>query len=447
MLFPLLLTPFEEYMLADDRLQWPMTFFLRLSCRGEYRAMLLSSALAATIARHPLVGCLLANGERGQLQWVEGPGSAPPILECDADLALDLGTTRQIDLRREIGLRLWVRQAAPDRWTLWLQFHHACCDGLGAMQFVRDLMAVYGARLTDQKEYNQSPLDPQRLRRRGSFGLTVLRQLIRLPQELLGILGAIEFFLHRPPSLGATVQCGAETQPREKEADGLTAGSTACKQMFPRSLTHRFSREETERLRDVARTEDVTLNDLLLANLFSALDDWFVAHRPEARKQFLRVMVPTNLRSVADAATPAANIVSLVNLDRRPGRYKSPRKLLKSLSLEMAIIKRCRLGITMHHLARIARRFGKLSWLVRDDRCLSTGVLSNLGDITSLVQPGPTNADTTLGRSALEVLSLEFLPPIRPFTAASFGVLTFRDQLTITLHCEAVARLTRTVNF
>jgi hypothetical protein len=439
MVLPLPLTPFEDYMLADDRPQWPMTFFLRLDLRGQYVPSVLEAALQAALARHPLLASLLEGDGRGGLKWIADTG-IPPRASCSEAIdELDFPGGRQIDLRREIGLRLWVRTTAPDTWILWLQFHHACCDGLGAVQFVSDMLAAYRQQIAGLAPPVRPALDPSRLRGRGSFGLTTVQRLLRIPQELLGLLGAIEFFSHRPPSL--TSPAAEQVLPAEnvvaknaQVAAHVPAESPAAAG-FPCWIAHRFSQDETQRLRGAARTHGVTLNDLLLANLFSALDDWFAAHRTEARQQFLRVMVPMNLRSPADKQTSAANIVSLVNLDRRPARYASRRRLLKSLSLEMAIIKRCRLGITMHHLARMARRFGKFGWLVRDDRCLSTCVLSNLGEPTALAEFA--TGDGSSNANCLELVSVDFLPPIRPWTAAAFGVLTFRGRLTITMHFDS----------
>ena len=61
MVLPLPLTPFEDYMLADDRPQWPMAFFLRLRARGEYSLSVLERAVQAALARHPLLRSLLAD--------------------------------------------------------------------------------------------------------------------------------------------------------------------------------------------------------------------------------------------------------------------------------------------------------------------------------------------------------------------------------------------------
>jgi hypothetical protein len=106
----------------------------------------------------------------------------------------------------------------------------------------------------------------------------------------------------------------------------------------------------------------------------------------------------------------------------------------------MAIIKRCRLGITMHNVVALARRFGKLASLLPVNRCLSTCVLSNLGDV-SAGSTGPAVEPTKSGEPAvdrgIELVSLNFLPPVRPGTAAAFGISTHRGCTTITLHHDA----------
>ena len=137
------------------------------------------------------------------------------------------------------------------------------------------------------------------------------------------------------------------------------------------------------------------------------------------------MMVPTNLRSTADQQTPAANIVSMVNLDRRPIRYASPRRLLKSLSLEMAIIKRCRWASPCTTSSDSGAGSG--NW----HRCCPTTVVyprvcsAIFGDVSAAVD------------SRLELVSLNFLPPVRPGTAAAFGISTLCGCTMITLHHDA----------
>ena len=55
-LFPLPLVPFEHYMLADDRADYPMTFFMRLHFRGRFDRGRLDNALRCRVELASVAG-------------------------------------------------------------------------------------------------------------------------------------------------------------------------------------------------------------------------------------------------------------------------------------------------------------------------------------------------------------------------------------------------------
>jgi hypothetical protein len=79
------------------------------------------------------------------LFWVDStPGRPVLVWQSDSfDLPSDERTP--INLAREPGLRIWLHEAAQSTEIL-AQFHHSCCDGLGAMQFLRTLLEFYDGR-------------------------------------------------------------------------------------------------------------------------------------------------------------------------------------------------------------------------------------------------------------------------------------------------------------
>jgi hypothetical protein len=149
----------------------------------------------------------------------------------------------------------------------------------------------------------------------------------------------------------------------------------------------------------------------------------------------VRVMVPVNLRTPRDRDLPAANVVALINLDRRPHRWRNPRQMLKVLHWEMSIVKRARLGLTFIRLIQIVHYLlGRLPQMMPRDKCLATCVLSNLGEPwQDSARLGP---DGRLSAGNVTVCRLELLPPIRPLTRAAFGVVTYAGELTVTLHYD-----------
>ena len=126
-------------------------------------------AVRAAQARHPLLTALVDdNGPQPQLR-IDG-GGCQPFVDWAADTA-PITHTRgaYIDLRCEVGLRVWVR-AGTETTRVLVQIHHACCDGLGCLQFLEDLFLCYAVALGGTNEPVPLPeLDPARLQKRGHF--------------------------------------------------------------------------------------------------------------------------------------------------------------------------------------------------------------------------------------------------------------------------------------
>ncbi len=53
--FPLHLTPFENYMVADDRPEYPMTFIVEFEFDGQLDPPAFEAAIDDALQRHPLL--------------------------------------------------------------------------------------------------------------------------------------------------------------------------------------------------------------------------------------------------------------------------------------------------------------------------------------------------------------------------------------------------------
>src|SRR5690606_6076716 len=80
------------------------------------------------------------------MEWNESEPLQPP------------GKIPVLDLSLSPGLHMQV-QAMPEQTHVRIWFHHACCDGLGALQFIEELLLIYDAHLrgTDVQQ-NLRPL-------------------------------------------------------------------------------------------------------------------------------------------------------------------------------------------------------------------------------------------------------------------------------------------------
>ena len=79
------------------------------------------------------------------------------------------------------------------------QFHHACCDGLGAVAFIEDLLVAYAmAMKTSANGPSLCPIEFERLRGPARFGWSAWSLLKLLPRQLVGLAGVRQFFGHAP---------------------------------------------------------------------------------------------------------------------------------------------------------------------------------------------------------------------------------------------------------
>lgn len=421
-MFPLPVIPFEEYMLADDHPDYPATGFMQLVFQGRFEPNALQSAFEIALARHPLLAAFIRTGAKGKPEWIAGETAQAKVHWIPPGQPLALDVPWFLDLRREIGMRVFMREVG-DRTEMFTQNHHACCDGLGVLNFLSDFLGAYHRlRTPDAEPVPQVALDPHRLRDRGRFGMTWASWLARLPKDLLASLASIEFLSHHPVPVASPRINGERCQASGGSLVPAVAGLT-------------LSEEETLQIRKAARELGCTMNDLLLAAVFLTVGRWNRALVPGNEKRVLRVMIPTSLRSPEDVATPAANIVSMVYLDRRLHRYRTPRQLIHSVRREMNVCKKWRLGLTLIQFIRLFRHLpGGLAPMLPEDRCLSTSVLSNVGDLTRCLALPVRDGRIVVGDTVLE--RYDVLPPVRPLTAASFGANSYNGRMCLAIHCD-----------
>ncbi len=278
--FPLHLSILEKFFLLEDRPGFPMTFVIQLTFGGQIDRIAWEGALAGALAFQPLLTANLGPGKANRICWV--PAGRPfPISDWGPEgQALTCpGASERIDLTRETGLRVWVRQG-PERAVVTLQFHHACTDGIGAYRFIGELLAAYGILTEGPARHVLSELDGGLLRGRQRRALgrelpSAFRSAWRALCYGCGLFG-------RSPALLAA--------PSAPSGPGLAESS------YPGFCTFSFDQAMHHRLRDVAIQKGVMLNDLLLRDLFLALRQWNRPHYWWREHPRLRVMMPTDLR-------------------------------------------------------------------------------------------------------------------------------------------------------
>jgi hypothetical protein len=331
-----------------------------------------------------------------------------------------------IDLAEENGLRVWVRSDG-EQTEFCLQFHHACCDGYGANQFIEDLLCAYDHRVRGAAGSPAwADIRPELLPRRNRFGLSWWRWLGRLLVDAWGVVvGMLVFFLSRPAAVVA---------PEAPQLDDAEAATV------PKFVVQRFSPAEVKQLLAATRAQKATLNDCLLRDFFLAIYGWNVAHDPALRTRKLRLMVPMDLRSAEDLRVPAANIVGMVNIDRslHKGLHRGPR-LLRWLKLEMGFMKFFRFAVSFNRatalvdwLSRFVPSFRRRLYGIH--ACLVTAAMSNAGRV--FVRSPLARPDGKLAAGNLVVEALEGAPPHRYLSGLGFLCFTYAGQMSLVMNYD-----------
>lgn len=423
---PLRLNAFERYMWADDQAAHPMSFFVHVTYSGRLDEAAWHRALDQALCRHPLLRARVAGNRDRDLTWVTSPDPRPAVDCADAAEPMRFADSYRIDLRKENGLRIWIRWS-DERGVIRFQFHHSCCDGIAANQFIDDILRAY-ARTVSGQEGDPVPfsaVDFTRLPRRNRFGANWWDWLGRRIVDLWGMaLGPAIFLLTRPASLRSSDVVD--------EQDQQSA-------LVPDLVTWRFTQDQLTTLLTKARTSRVTLNDLLLRDIFLSVHAWNGEHGPQPNRDLIRIMVPFNLRGPEHRNLPAVNIVGMANLDRRfhwPW-YKSAQRLLRGIQLETWFLKSFRIVTCFPGILWVLGSLpGGLHRHLKPDRCLATCVVSNLGRI--FVDTPLAQRDGKVLAGGLSVEAIDTAPPVRDGSGAAMTFCTYAGQLSVSMNYDPI---------
>jgi hypothetical protein len=410
-LFPQRFTPFEFYYLLEDCADYPSAFPIRLECRGSLDRAAFRRAFEVAHTRHPLLSARIKSDDKQWPIWV--PGMPAPIRWVDVPI---LPGTEFVGPSSSAGLQVQVSQDG-DKTVISFVFPHVAADGMGAFQFITDLLVAYEHEHTgDAGPPPFRPLETELLRDRDGHTLFHRRikaiDLIRLAQVNLPLLfrrAAVVSNHDNRPAAGS----------HEDSAHGF--------------LLHALTESETAKLSQIAQKLSVRLNDLLVRDYFLMLVDWN-RETAESRRP-IRIVVPTNLRRKKDYRMPAANVFSYAFLTRGARDCEHPARLLKSIHAEMAAIKREKRGVYYEAGLRLLCNWpGLLRRSLNRKRAFATAVFSNLGEGLNHLPLPLREGRRMAGDLVLETGYGAAL--IRPETRVSVAVHTYAGRMSIVVRCD-----------
>ncbi len=445
--FPIPLNSIEKFHFFDSQPPYPNLIFCRLLFdRALDRDRALQAWQSAT-ARQPMSRSKISR-RNGRLQWEHNPRH---LEENDfnfyyhaLDQAPDAWTvhdesTCDDHLSPYISIRTWPTDASQHsaQSELWIWGHHAVSDGAAAAAFVVDWLVAY-ENLESGRDVNEGmrPVDYQLMSRRNQLGLLSWKYLRYLPHQLVGLFGATKFIFRNiaaPVDDTPALDESSETsiypaiESAWVDADGL------------RSLE-----------RDASRYE-VSLNSLLMGELFRVLSDWRLSIDSNADvKDWIRIILPMNIRTISDRRLPAANRTSIVQIDRSQLESIPREALYRSIDREVKIIHGWQLDKMFLILVRVVATVE--SWLqtaVANEKSRGFAVFTNLNAVfRSLERKAKSSLpDHRSGSITRSIVEFDFVGPIRRGTPLNFAFGILGGRLRVSLHfdprCVTRAEATR----
>jgi hypothetical protein len=421
---PLPLVLFEEYLLLDDRPGYRMTFLVDQSFDGEIDRDAFDIGVTEASRRHPLLNAFVKRRWYGRRDWVSAGGARPAVDWGHIDQPVEFPEDSGIDLTREVGARFHVR-VGNGRSRLITTFHHSCCDGMGAIQFLSDLFAAYTRHLAPNapKHPAYQPVEERHLLHRGYLPILHDKTMpwFRLFLRSLGYIW--KALVHPPMPL-------ARSRP---------ASATAAPLEYPGTLTRTLSPIVQRSLRQLGRRLDVTVNELLVRELLLTIRDWNQRHSSVSDKDHISVLIPTNMRNLDHDQMPAANVMSYLAFHRSVAELSQPDALLNSIRVESQFYKRWRFGASVIDSLKVLRCVpGSLRMVLAVKQSFSSAILSCIGDPSLAIAanfPVNENGDPILGNLVFN--DLNTAPPIRPLTHAAFTAWHFANKLRLGLRADS----------
>ncbi len=424
-LFPLPMTIFEEYMLVDDSVAYPMDTLCLIRFQNVPDPLLFQQAFESATARHPLFSCRVERGRRGNFYWI--PSDKPldfrrlDAYRPDVYNASGFPNVEPIHIFKEAGFRVYFIERGQDADVL-LQLHHSVCDGVGETEFIYDVLLELALKTNAINDIGmRRELDPNVLLQRGRLGWSIASYL----KNIFYTDGTARRFLWRR----------IEPVVRSK-----TSYNEIPVKEYPFIRTLNLSDQETSACIERSKRENCTVNDLLMTAFFIAIDRWQKVHNCTS-KHAIRMAIPMNLRNANHYKMPSGNVVSMVMVDVTPRERVRPDQLLQIVARRMQSIKKHDQKYTLNLFLKIGKflaRFigSNLSLFLRSNQCRATACLSNLGKILEKASFERT-PEGKIRIGEIVVDSIIAAPPIRSGTALSLLALTYSGSLSFCLRYDS----------
>ena len=438
---PIPLTSIEKFHLFDSEPDYPNLIFCRLMFDQEIDREKAATAWQSAMARQPLLKTT-ASRLNGKLYWDHNPRHESSsdfhfryeLLEGPPESWCVSGETTFPDhLSPYLLIRCWPAEANSQSWQseFWIWGHHAVADGAAAVSFIIDWLTAYENLIADRQVTDgMRTIDQNLILRRNHLGLFRWKFLRYLPHQLVGLFGATKFIFRKTAD---PVDSGSADESRAERA------------VYPSLESAWVSADGLRLIRQEAEEFNVSLNSILMGELFRAISSWRLSknessgNKTALASDWIRLILPMNIRSVSDRRMPSANRSSIVQIDRCKLDSTPRESLYRSIDREVKVIQTWQLDrMFLIFMRGISSIEGWLKKAAANRKSRGFAVVTNLGaPFRSLERKSKAAIKANQGPTILSGISeFDFVGPIRSGTPFNFSFGIFDERLRITLHFD-----------
>ncbi len=412
----------EAYFLADDSPEYPAVFWYRIEIKGNIKKPIFEKSLLLALDRHPLLRSRIKRNIFGW-RWI-----VDPVVSIRNIDWLDLidGTTSpaikayEFDLEAEWGF--YIRILNEDETSyLDFQFHHACVDGLGAIQFIEEIFQIYESIVSgipESNNYSLKKLDYEKFLLRHRFGIS-LNDWLKIQWT-----SWLRFFY------------GFKTLKRkvlvfESEIENKSSSETKNRVCYLHKL---ISEENLTSKKNSNIVVKSSLNDKIVTAAYQSCVKLFRDSNGSEKNGGIRIVIPFDLRGKRCKSLPVANLITLTMCDESLLGLSIDKIIPEIITVWRSKIVRDKWQYLM---PVIFNAMAKLPWLINKQSnnfgSQATILITNLGRIFRIFS---NNEDRQFKSGNLNIKKVIGIPPLRRDTNLALVVYRHEKKLNFVLRYE-----------
>lgn len=421
---PILPTTVMERYLARPSHGSGMVFSLTLVLDGSIEIESFRRGWFATLALHPRTHARLVGRGRRQ-HWVGQPHAADTSFVY-REVAADLPDVDAASVcpRAGIGAKCVIEPLGTQRWSIRLLFHHACCDGVGAIRLTGQILRAYSQVQTVDRRLDPSEAQaPDEFRRTEPSGNNLPPTPIAPLPNLNNLWTTIRGTNVRlcPPTDHPAPSHPAPSHPVADRPTGITTFQNSSRLMFSRSVS--------DQIRSVLRARKITLNDWSLAVTLHTLATF--TRSSASPRQHVMVMNPVELRTWAQRRD-IHNHIGIAFVRRTHQQLSDIDQTLASVSTQMQDVRRQGTARELASGIAVAERIpGSLGLIERWGAFTPTAALTSVAGLRLGKRLGIRHHNNRLWVGNLELRDVYFEGAIQAGGQVSTTIWEFKQQIAV----------------